>query len=92
MNTLKSRIDNELNRIKLIAENEGLGDLRESIKNGLAKAKVRLNEDVDRIEAINAEVDPVADEFIERVRNSKYTVLIICAWFLFGLSVGVLFF
>lgn len=86
---IRDQIEMDLTKIHDAVSNSTSDEIVKNVKSAIAKAKINSDKQFQAAEAANASADKLLDPVIEKVKNSKYTPLIISAIFFAGLVIGV---
>lgn len=79
MGRIKELIDQQLAELQKQVNNSSIVDLRKKFEFAVERAKEELNQEIDRLQALNAKADPVADGWLDRLKHSRYSMLIVFA-------------
>jgi len=79
MGRIKELIDQQLAELQKQVNNSSIVDLRGKFEFAVRRAKEELNQEIDRLQALNAKADPVADGWLDRLKRSRYSMLIVFA-------------
>ena len=79
MGRIKQIIDQQLAELQKQVNNSSIVDLRKKFEFTVERAKEEINEEIDRWEALNAKADPVADSWLDQLKRSRYSALIVFA-------------
>lgn len=85
---LKEKIDETFRYVAERANSSSIADLRSNVSEAIAGAKNAAAEHIDEFERLNSKVDPVADEFLQKAKDSKFSFLYIAFLFVTGMAVG----
>ena len=91
MGRIKELIDQQLAELQKQVNSSSLVDLRGKFEFAVERAKEEINHEIDRWQALNAKADPVADGWLDRVRHSRYSMLLIFAIAAGLVGLGVFF-
>ena len=79
MGRIKELIDQQLAEVQKSIDNSTFSDWRKKLDAAVEKARLEIDHGLSQFGALNAKADPVADGWLDRLKHSRYSMLIVFA-------------